>query len=234
MSADTDGEQVWGYHPHMGIRGAAARLVACCVVLPLAVGCGAAAQEVTVVRGADEVQVMSPEEVSAQRLPVLTTVAIASTTTVAGAPADTTAAETVPQNKDDRPPELRLFEAFGKFRNCLEDKGFGIEGNLQDPNNPAYKDPNYVDAVQTCAARSDIVTVLQEVQATRASLTPAEVEQRNVVFIALKDCLIARGWTVETTTSEIGLLEPKVFTNADGVLDERDINQCLSEQNLGN
>ena len=200
------------------------------------VACGGSGDDAVVVRGADDVQVMSPDEVAAQRLPTLTT--LAPTTTVAGGgggdpTATTPSADTVPQNVDDRPPELRLFEAFGNFRGCLEDKGYGIEGDLLDPNNPAYQDPAYLDAVRTCAARTDIVAVLQEVQATRSSLTPEEVEQRNEVFIALRDCLIDRGWTVETRTSEIGLLEPTVFQNADGVLDERDINQCLSEQNLG-
>ena len=208
------------------------RVWCCAVVVLLLAGCAGSDDATTVVRGADDVQVMSPDEVAAQRLPTLTT--LAATTTVSLAPGDTApTAETVPQNQDDRPPELRLFEAFGNFRGCLEDKGFGIEGDLLDPNNPAYQDPAYLDAVRTCAARTDIVAVLQEVQATRSSLTPEEVEQRNEVFIDLRDCLIDRGWTVETRTSEIGLLEPTVFQNADGVLDERDINQCLSEQQLG-
>lgn len=208
------------------------RVWCCAVAVLLLAGCAGSDDATTVVRGADDVQVMSPDEVAAQRLPTLTT--LAATTTVSLAPGDTAPpAETVPQNQDDRPPELRLFEAFGNFRGCLEDKGFGIEGDLLDPNNPAYQDPAYLDAVRTCAARTDIVAVLQEVQATRSSLTPEEVEQRNEVFIDLRDCLIDRGWTVETRTSEIGLLEPTVFQNADGVLDERDINQCLSEQQLG-
>lgn len=153
-------------------------------------------------------------------------------TGVATGPADSVA-DTIPLNKDDRPPELRLFDAFGKFRGCLEGKGYKIEGDLLDPKNPAYQDPAYLEAVSTCAARTDIVNILQEVQATRANLTPEQVEQRNQVFIDLRDCLEAKGWTVETTTSEIGLLEPKVFQNAAGVLDERDINQCLAEQKLG-
>ena len=50
-----------------------------------------------------------------------------------------------------------------------------------------------------------------------------QVEQRNEVFVVLQECLEAKGWTVETNTSEIGLLEPAVFQNADGVLDERRI-----------
>jgi hypothetical protein len=218
----------------MGSRAAGLRRAGwCAVAVAVLAACAGSGETTTVVRAADDVQVMSPDEVAAQRLPTLTT--LASTTTVSLAPGETTpaAADTVPQNQDDRPPELRLFEAFGNFRGCLEDKGFGIEGDLLDPNNPAYQDPAYLDAVRTCAARTDIVAVLQEVQATRSSLTPEEVEQRNEVFIDLRDCLIDRGWTVETRTSEIGLLEPTVFQNPDGVLDERDINQCLSEQQLG-
>ncbi len=188
----------------------------------------------TLIRGADDVKVMDPEEVARLRLPTVTTLAPTGTTG-SGAPdgaPDESTAETIPLNEDDRPPEVRLFEAYGNFRECLEDKGYGIDGNLTDPNNPAYQDAAYREAVTTCAARTDIVTVLQEVQATRANLTPEQVEQRNEVFITLRDCLVDKGWEVETTTSEIGLLEPKVFQNADGELDEREINQCLSEQNL--
>jgi len=194
-----------------------------------------------VVRGVDDVQVMAPDEVVRAR-PSL--VAATSTTTPAPVGADgdqqavvsaTTAptTTTLPLVVDDRPPELRLFEAFGEFRSCLSDRGYAVEGNLLDPNNPAFQDRAYVEAVQTCAVRTDIVTVLQEVQATRSSLTPEEVATRNEVFIALSDCLEARGWTVETRKSEIGLLEPAVFQDADGALNERDIDQCLAEQNLG-
>lgn len=217
-------------------------IVASLVALSLVSACSSG-DEVTYVRAADDVQVMDPDDVAGARpdlvsgttLPPGSTVATDdSTDSTDGSTVGTDAAgETVPQNTDDRPPEIRLFEAFGKFRACLEDKGYGIEGDLTNPNNPAYQDPAYADAVGTCAARTDIVAVLQEVQSTRANLTPEQVEQRNEVFVVLQECLEAKGWTVETTTSEIGLLEPAVFQNADGVLDERDINQCLSEQELG-
>jgi len=189
-----------------------------------------------VVRGADDVQVMTPEEVAAARASIDTGVpgtTPGSGTGTGAATPSTAAGDTIPLNKDDRPPELRLFDAFGKFKSCIADEGYTIEGDLQDPNNPAYKDPAYLDTVRTCAARTDIINILAEVQATRANLTPDEVKQRNEVFIGLRDCLENRGWTIETTTSEIGLLEPKVFQNADGVLDERDIDQCVSELNIG-
>jgi len=199
------------------------------LVVLAACGSQAATGEV-VVRGVDDVQVLTPTQVSEQRRPVESTTTVPATADPA-APT-TVAGDTVPQNVDDRPPEIKLFDAFGKFRGCLEDRGYGIDGDLLDQNNPAYQDPDYVDAVSTCAARTDIVAILQEVQVTRSSLTPEEVEQRNEGFTALRDCLEGKGGTVETTTSAIGLLEPAVFQNAEGVLDERDINQCLSEQSL--
>ncbi|MFZ9483854.1 MAG: hypothetical protein ACO3AV_13260 [Ilumatobacteraceae bacterium] len=217
-------------------------IVASLLALSLVSACSSG-DEVTYVRAADDVQVMDPDDVAGARPDLVSGTTLPPGSTVAtddstdsndGSTVGTDAAgETVPQNTDDRPPEIRLFEAFGKFRACLEDKGYGIEGDLTNPNNPAYQDPAYADAVGTCAARTDIVAVLQEVQSTRANLTPEQVEQRNEVFVVLQECLEAKGWTVETTTSEIGLLEPAVFQNADGVLDERDINQCLSEQELG-
>jgi len=221
------------------MRGAAAIVRLACALSPFVVlGCSEE-RTTTVVRGADEVQVMSPDEVLEQRLPIVPTTTTPGDGSVpAGAPTATDAvggepAETIPLNQDDRPPEVKLFAAFGEFRGCLEDKGYQIEGNLLDPNNPAMQDSAYRDTVITCAARTDIVSILQEVQSTRANLTPEQVEQRNEVFIGLRDCLEDKGWTVETTTSEIGLLEPAVFQNAEGELDERDINQCLSEQNIG-
>ena len=218
------------------------------VAFPLAVfavaGCAAGGDE-RVVRGADEVQVMTPEEVAAARAATGAPTAVGSTVPEGSgvtAPAGTTdtdtdtgagSGDTIPLNRDDRPPELKLFDAFGKFRTCIEDKGYVIQGNLQDPSNPAYQDPAYRDAVSTCAARTDIINILAEVQATRADLTPAEVEERNEVFVELADCLEDKGWTVETRTSEIGLLEPVVFEGPDGTLNERDIDQCVSELNIG-
>lgn len=215
-------------HLVLGVTAAAALLLSAC-----------GKQDSTIiVRSADGVQVMTPAEVAAMRNAIESTIATVPGDTVPPGDAvppgnDAASGDTVPQNQDNRPPELRLFDAFGKFRTCIEDKGFAIEGDLRDPSNPAYLQPGYSETIQTCAARSDIVNVLAEVEATRSSLTPEEVQTRNETFVNLRDCLIDRGWTIETRTSDIGLLEPSVFQNADGELDERDINQCLSGLNIG-
>ncbi len=216
------------------LTGVSTRVCAAVAAVAVLAACGSGSTT-QVVRGADDVQVLTPAEVAAARATIDTGVPTTTIGTAAGGSTPTSegAADTIPVNKDDRPPELRLFDAFGKFKSCLTDKGYTIEGNLQDRSNPAYQDPAYAEAVSTCAARSDIVNILAEVQATRADLTPDEVKERNEAFIELRDCLVDKGWTIETSTSEIGLLEPKVFQNADGELDERDIDQCVSELNIG-
>ena len=194
-------------------------------------GCGQAVLD-TQVRSADEVQVMTPEAVAQAR----NEIGRLETTPPSLAPGETipggAATDTVPLNKDDRPPELRLFDAYAKFKSCIEDTGNIIQGNLQDPNNPAYKDPEYLKVITTCAARTDILEILKEMQATRADLNPDEVEIRNKAFKLLETCLKERGWTIETTTDKIGLINPSVFHGPDGSIDEGDVNECLESTGI--
>ena len=202
-----------------------------CLFASLLGACGNAAPD-AVVRSADDVQVMTPAQVAKVR----SEMAPLTTTPPPLAPGESVppaaAGDTVPQNKDNRPPELRLFDAYAKFKSCIEDAGYTIQGNLQDPNNPAYKDPAYLKVVTTCAARTDIVEILKEMQTTRADLAPADVEIRNKAFKLLEACLKGRGWKIETTTDKIGLINPSVFQSPDGTLNERDLNQCLSETGI--
>jgi hypothetical protein len=176
-----------------------------------------------VVRDADDVQVMSPAEVRAAK---------ASAAADDGDTGDAATGDTVPQNADDRPVELRLFEAYGDFRACLEDAGEGIRGDLLDQDNPAFQDQAYVQLLSKCAARTGIVEILEEFQSVRSNLTPEQVEERNESFVALQPCLEERGWTIETRTNEIGLIEPTTFVGPDGIIDERDVQQCVTELGL--
>ncbi|MFM8564057.1 MAG: hypothetical protein ACKOCE_09275 [Acidimicrobiia bacterium] len=191
--------------------------------------CGGASKQTLVLRNADDVQVMSPEEVAAMKA--------TATSLAAGDPntdpvADDDTVDTIPLNEDNRPAELKLFDAFAEFRGCIEDSGETIRGNLQDPNNPAYQDPEYLQLIQKCAARSDIINVLNEVQSTLESLTPEQIQQRNEGFKLLSDCLKKRGWKIETAVDAQGLINPTRFESGDGSLNDRDINQCLSETGI--
>ena len=181
-------------------------------------GCSGSETKV-VVRRNDEIRVMTPAEVKKIRS------ASSAKEAASGGSTD----DTVPQNEDDRPVEQRILEAFTKFRACLEDSGETIRGNLQDPNNPAFKDPDYVQVLSKCAARTNIVEIFQEFQNVRKNLTPEQVKERNESFKKLQPCLEARGWTIETTTSDIGLIEPTTFIDSTGELNTRDIEQCAAE-----
>lgn len=149
-----------------------------------------------------------------------------------GSVPDDATVDTIPLNEDKRPPELKLFDAFKSFSGCLEDAGEGIRGDLQDPNNPAYQDPAYLELIQKCAARSDIVNVLEEVSTSRANLTPEEIKAKNEGFVVISDCLKKKGWKIETTIDASGLITPSQFQSADGELNERDLNQCLTETGI--
>ena len=151
---------------------------------------------------------------------------------VDGSVPDDATADTIPLNEDKRPPELKLFDAFKSFSGCLEDAGEGIRGDLQDPNNPAYQDPAYLELIQKCAARSDIVNVLEEVSTSRANLTPEEIKAKNEGFVVIADCLKKKGWKIETTIDASGLITPSQFQSADGELNDRDLNQCLTETGI--
>jgi hypothetical protein len=208
------------------------------------VGCGGDESSSVVLRDADGIQVMTPEAVAAMKstippentAPVGASAAPVVMSSESGdAVGDDTSSgsdDTIPLNEDDRPPELKLFDAYSKFKGCIEDNGETIRGDLQDRSNPAYQDPNYMKIVSTCAAKSDIVNVLQEVQASQAEMSPDEIKTRNERFKELSDCLIKKGWTVETVTDANGLINPRVFRAADGTLNQRDLDDCLSETGI--
>lgn len=196
-------------------------------------GCAAGGSAVSIIRDVDAIQVMSPEEVTAMRstlVPAL--VKDGSEVETDDSVLDGESADTIPLNEDKRPPELKLFDAFKSFSGCLEDAGEGIRGDLQDPNNPAYQDPAYLELIQKCAARSDIVNVLEEVSTSRANLTPEEIKEKNEGFVIISDCLKKKGWKIETTIDASGLITPSQFQSADGELNDRDLNQCLTETGI--
>ena len=204
----------------------------------LSSACGSVSQTSTIVRDVDSIQVMTPEEVTAMRS-TLVPVNEDSSGDVSGdsvAPGDPStdpeSADTIPLNEDNRPAELKLFDAFSKFSGCLKDSGETIRGDLQDPNNPAYQDPAYLEIIQKCAARSDIVNVLNEVSTTRANLTPDEIKTRNEGFVLLADCLKKKGWKIDTSIDSSGLINPTTFQSADGDLNQRDLDQCLTETGI--
>lgn len=185
-------------------------------------------QTKVIVRGPDDIQVMSPDQVIAMKNP-------GSGTSSDGALSngvEGSTSDTLPLNQDNRPPEVKLFSAYQKFTSCLKADGFKVEGNLQDRNNPAFQNKEYVASLTKCAARSDILGALRASREANAKLTPEEVQEKNENFKKISDCLKKRNWTISFSTSDIGLLQPVQFTSPDGGINERDIDQCVTETGL--
>lgn len=115
----------------------------------------------------------------------------------AGSGAATTAApsDTIPLAQQD--PVTKFFTAFGTFRSCLKNQGLSFIGvpDPKKPDSPA-NDPAYVKGLQTCAAQSNIVQALQEMQTAQNNLTPDQIEAQNKQYLAWRDCMIGHGWKI--------------------------------------
>ena len=76
------------------------------------------------------------------------------------------------------------------------------------------------------------MNVLEEVSTSRANLNPEEIKAKNEGFVVIADCLKKKGWKIETTIDASGLITPSQFQSADGELNDRDLNQCLTETGI--
>lgn len=191
------------------------------VALALASGCGSDTETsagAVVIRDPDDQQVLTPAEVADLRDG---TAAANELGAADGGPGDTIPLE-------DVDPTERLFTSFGEFNGCMEDGGQPFRGDPRsDPS--LLEDTAYMEVIQRCAARSDILGALTAFQEFNDGLTPEQVEERNEQFLVFEECLEERGWTIEAAPDAKGLLSPSVFNSPDGGLNERDLRQCGSE-----
>lgn len=210
-------------HPTRPTSAPRARLLAVAAVLLLAgAACGDDTSAATslVVRDPDDVQVLTPAEVQAFRSDASANL---------GGEIDPATGDTIPLEEAD--PTERLFAAFGELTDCMDEKGQEFKGDPRS--DPALlEDTAYMDAITTCAARSDILGALTAFQEFNEGLSPDEVEERNEQFLVFSECLKDRGWTVEAAPNAKGLLSPSVFQSPDGTLNERDLRQCGSQADI--
>ena len=123
---------------------------------------------------------------------------------------EATTSTTLPQQEQSAGEAL--FEAVAVFQSCLDAEGYDFIGipftDNTDPEAPVNQQP-YIDALIGCAARSQIQERLAEADEAQADLTPEEIEEQNRGYVAFRDCMIGRGWTIpEPTPDENGLLFP--------------------------
>lgn len=114
---------------------------------------------------------------------------------------------TIPLDQD-QDPTTALFDALATFRSCLDGLGVKFIGgpDASNPDSPT-NDPDYLKALGTCAARSNIVQALQSAQSANDNLTPEEIKQRNKAYLKWRTCMIGRGWKIaEPVPDEKGRL----------------------------
>jgi len=144
--------------------------------------------------------------------------------------------ETIPLAEQDVPAGIKMMDSLGEFNGCLEEEGTTFIGRpdpslgAEDPVNQ----PEYIQALTLCAARSGIVDAMQEFQMSRIGRSPDQIREANEQFIELAGCLRGKGWTVSDPVPDAeGSLGPgEDFQSPDGDLDLDDIRGCISERNL--
>ena len=144
--------------------------------------------------------------------------------------------ETIPLAEEKAPPGIQMMDALEEFNGCLGEEGVEFIGRPDATlgEGALVNQPAYVQALTLCAARSGIVSAMQEFQMSRVSRTPETIREDNEQFIALTGCLRSRGWTISDPMPDAdGSLGPgDDFRGPDGGVDMDEIRSCISELSL--
>ena len=142
-----------------------------------------------------------------------------------------TVATTLPQNEESQEEKVDdLFTAMRTFNSCLEDEGTSFLG--YDPEAPAddpRQAPAYLEALQKCAAVSQIQEAVASVDLGSEGKTPEEIEEQNRGLVAFTDCLKGRGWNPPPMEpDENGLLQVGDLGPPEGesIFDSDDMDEC--------
>ncbi len=152
--------------------------------------------------------------------------------------------DTIPQ--EEQTADEVFFDSVGTFMSCMDVEvgGFiGLPDSFADAasgdQSQPVNQPAYLDALQSCAARSNIINTMQAAEDS-SRFTPEEIEERNRNFIAFRDCLIGRGWSIpEPSPDENGLLFHSYMEAArdwaapegQSILDTDDLGECAGDAN---
>jgi hypothetical protein len=173
--------------------------VALTLIVLAAAGCGSSSKSTTNVISAGQVDIQLPPGWKVTKNGAVRPSGSAASATGASAVPGAAGAsgDTVPLAKED--PTTKFFKSLNVFQNCLSGlnvKFIGVPDG-KDPGAPV-NNPDYIKALSTCAAKSNIVQALKDQQTAQDALTPAEVETQNKNYLKWRDCMIGRGWGIPT------------------------------------
>ncbi|MEM9131765.1 MAG: hypothetical protein AAF962_09705 [Actinomycetota bacterium] len=177
----------------------------------------------TIVRTADEVQIVSPEE--AARLLEEGQSRAGDATRV-----DAATASTLAVTEANRSFQVELGTALTIFNSCLGDAGFvfvGIPGQTDDPR---AAEAGYLGALISCNNESGIGNLLAEQNSRQAELTAEQKTSINTSGRAVFECLVDRGWDLgELVPNQNGILTASRFPDVPAERQDefqRDLDEC--------
>lgn len=102
----------------------------------------------------------------------------------------------VPIERSENPTD-DLIAASGRFSSCLDDLGVKFIGR-PDPSNPQSptNDPDYLEALGTCAQRSNIIQVLEAAAADQETWSATKIQEQNEGYLLWRTCMVDRGWKI--------------------------------------
>lgn len=180
--------------------GVGARLVLSAVlVTTAAAGCGSStkssSQLTTNTIDAGQVDLQLPPGWKVTKSGVVRPASDAASAATGASGASAATGDTIPLASQD--PQTKFFGALNTFSSCLRGLNVKFIG-VPDPKNPGSptNDPNYLKALSTCAAKSNILQALKDYGTFQDNLTPKQIEVQNKGFLKWRDCMIGRGWGI--------------------------------------
>lgn len=175
-------------------------------MLAVATACGGAASEATqkvtlLAADAPTEIVVSTTSTTSSTTTTTTTTAVAAETTIRTAsetsvdgdyedgPATTSTTttaepvkETIPLAEEKVPPGIQMMDALEEFNGCLDEEGVEFIGRPDATlgEGALVNQPAYIKALTLCAARSGIISAMQEFQTSRAGRTPEKIGRAHV------------------------------------------------------
>ena len=180
--------------------GVGARLVLGAVlVTTLAAGCGSStkssSQLTTNTIDAGQVDLQLPPGWKVTKSGVVRPASDAASAAPGASGASAATGDTIPLASED--PQTKFFGSLSSFSSCLRGLNVKFIGvpDKSNPSSPA-NDPNYLKALSTCAAKSNILQALKDYGTFQDNLTPAQIEVQNKGYLKWRDCMIGRGWGI--------------------------------------
>lgn len=108
---------------------------------------------------------------------------------------------TIPLAKQN--PLSALFQSMSVFQSCLQGLGKTFIGlpSKSNPNSPT-NDSTYIKDLQTCAAKSQILQAITDIENAQNHLTPAQIKTQNKQFLDWRKCMIGKGWNIPMPTPD--------------------------------